>query len=332
VSPSSEESRPVEKPRLRWSWGRRLGFGVLTLVLLAGMGECGLRVAGAIWRPDVDESAGVDDCDAVVFLAIGDSMTFGMGAERHEAYPRRFVELFEKAHPGLKAKVYNLGVPGSNTYEGLDRTREFLASNPQARPDFALAMIGINNRWNLHQASFWDFDDSAKRQHLARYIASSFQLGKAASVALQGGEAAQARLRNDYKTIHDEKGWSVFFDSFEDDLLRRWIAQDYGEIDTLVRSRGTTLVQLTYFEPRFDDLNPLLRRIADEAGRPLIDLERPESYYRLNRYHSPDNFHLNAKGYRDAARRLLERFGELYDREDLERLLRAKRAAVECRR
>lgn len=328
----ADGSLPAAEPRRRWSWGRRLGFGALTLVLLAAVGECGLRVAGAIWRPGVDESAGVDDCDALVFLAVGDSMTFGMGAERHEAWPRRFVELFEATHPGLRAKAYNLGVPGSNTFEGLDRTREFLAANPGARPDFALALIGINNRWNLHRASFWDFDDSAKREHLARYIASSFQLGKAASVALQGGEAAQAKLRSDYLEIQEQQGWSVFFESFEDDLLTRWIEHDYGELDALVRTRGARLVQLTYFEPRFDDLNPLLRRIAAEGGRPLIELERPESYYRLNRYYSPDSFHLNAKGYRDAARRILERFGELYGRDELERRLRAKRAAPECRR
>jgi lysophospholipase L1-like esterase len=332
LSPPAEELRPAAEPRRRWSWGRRLGFGALTLLLLAGAGECGLRVAGAILRPVVDESAAVDDCEVVTFLAIGDSMTYGMGAERHEAWPRRFVELFEEAHPGLRAKVYNLAVPGTNTAEGLALVRDFFAASPEARPDFALALYGINNRWNLHQASFWDFDDDAKQRHLASYLASSFQLGKAASLVAQGGEAAQARLRTDYKSIVDQEGWDVFFDSFRDGLLERWIVHDYRELDTLVRSRGAALVQLTYFEPRFEDLNRLLRRIAGEAGRPLIDLQRPATYYRLNRYYSEDGFHLNAGGYRDAARRVLEGFGELHDRVDIERRLAAKRAAPECRR
>jgi lysophospholipase L1-like esterase len=332
VSDPVTATPPGGEPRRSWSWRRRLCFGALTLLLLAGVGECGLRVAGAVLRPGVDESGGADDCDAIVFVAIGDSMTYGMGAERHEAWPRRFVEFFEDAYPGLRAKAYNLSIPGSNSSDGLGRARDFLSGDPGLRPDFALVMIGINNRWNLHQASFWDFDESARSEHLAAYVTSSSRLGKAASVALQGGEAAGAKLRTDYKEIYEEQGWSVFFESFEDDLLRRWLVHDYDELDTLVRSRGGRTVQLSYFEPRFDDLNPLLRRIADGGGRPFIDLERPSVYYRLNRYYSEDAFHLNARGYRDAAARVIERFGELYDRPELERILAAKRAAPECRR
>ncbi len=309
----------------RWPLKKRILFGGLTLVLILAVGECGLRILQQMHGPDVYQSEVVDGCSSITFLAIGDSMTYGLGAEREKAYPMQFKRFFEQTHPGISAKVHNMGWTGTTTSHGLLRLKAFLKQNPETRIDFAFILYGVNNRWNLNQATFWDWDDSAKSDHLATYIASDLQLNKAFNLVLQSGYEAAAKLRGDYWAIHKKKGWSVFFDGFDDDFLMRWIEHDYKEIVSLLRSNGTEPIFLTYFEARFEHLNPFIIHTANEIGVPYIDLEKPARFYRRRRMYSSDRFHLNARGYRNVARRLNWAFIQQFDKQKLERLLSAKK-------
>ncbi|MFO8071789.1 MAG: GDSL-type esterase/lipase family protein [Polyangia bacterium] len=315
----------------RWSWKKRLAYGALTLVLIVAIGECSLRIAGAVLRPEVDTSSPEDDCEAIVLIAHGDSMTFGLGAERRQSYPMQLRRLLAERYPGIAFKAHNLSMPGSNTSEGLRRTARFFEKHPRAAPDFSLVMYGVNNRWNLHNASFWEWEKNARRDHLASFIASNFQLGKAISVALQGGEEKIAEARSDYRGILEDQGWSVFFNSFEDELLSDWISHDLEKFASIAQERGSEPIFLTYFEPRFAHLNPLLTGTADELGVFSIDLERPSRYYVRKKFYCPDLFHLNARGYHDAAKRVLRAFEKHYTREDLERRLADKQRLPVCR-
>jgi lysophospholipase L1-like esterase len=326
---ASNSNQPREAGKR--SWKKRLAYGALTLVIVVAIGECGLRIAGAALRPEVDTSSPEDDCEAIVLIAHGDSMTFGLGAERCQSYPMQLRRLLAERYPGIAFKAHNLGMPGSNTSEGLRRTARFFEKHPRAAPDFSLVMYGVNNRWNLHAASFWEWEENARRDHLASFVASNFQLGKAISVALQGGEEEIAEARSDYRGILGDQGWSVFFDSFEDELLSDWISHDLERYVSIAQKRGSEPIFLTYFEPRFAHLNPLLTRTADELDVFSIDLERPSRYYVLRKFYSPDLFHLNARGYRDAAARVLRAFEKRYSRQELERRLADKRRLPACR-
>jgi lysophospholipase L1-like esterase len=65
-------------------------------------------------------------------LALGDSVTFGMGVEQGLTYPRQAEILLTKAL-GARVEVLNMGMPGYNTLHQLAQLREFgLGLQPKA--------------------------------------------------------------------------------------------------------------------------------------------------------------------------------------------------------
>jgi len=95
------------------------GIGVLLVAVLAGCGGPTLSPLSA---------------DATV-LAFGDSLTYGIGTSRGEAYPAVLAEL-----TGLR--VINAGVPGEVSAAGLQRLPAQLAEH---RPDLVLLVHGGND-------------------------------------------------------------------------------------------------------------------------------------------------------------------------------------------
>jgi lysophospholipase L1-like esterase len=98
--------------------------------------------------------AGVSGCDQTpqlkplandaVILAFGDSLTFGTGANREQAYPARLQTLVSRT-------VINAGVPGEITQHGLRRLPALLK---QHEPDLIIICHGGNDilrRLNLQQ-------------------------------------------------------------------------------------------------------------------------------------------------------------------------------------
>jgi lysophospholipase L1-like esterase len=260
-----------------------------------------------------------DDCRSLVFLTIGDSMTWGLGADHDtESYPARLPEQFERHLRVMPVQAVNIGVPGTSTSEGIHMLERFLDEHPDSRFDYALIMYGINNRWNLHDASFWEWDEAAKSEHYADYLASRLQVDKVLQIARQR-EAEDVDLRDlnggDFRMALDDNGWDMFFDSFQDERLATWIAKDLAEIARITKERGMVPIMMTYHYERFGHLNDLIRRTARDNNIALLDIEKDSGYWALRMLYDKDWFHLNAKGYDHLAGIVADRFMEVVGRD-----------------
>jgi len=84
--------------------------------------------------------------DALRVLALGDSCTFGFGADADETWPAR-LEAALRARHGLEAEVFNAGVPGYSSQQGVVVAERWI---PRLAPDVVLVAFG----WN--DSSVWD--------------------------------------------------------------------------------------------------------------------------------------------------------------------------------
>lgn len=102
---------------------------------------CCLAVAGCDQTPKIEPLG-----DDAVILAFGDSLTFGTGAKKQQAYPAQLQALVSRT-------VINAGVPGEVSHTGLRRLPALLK---QHQPNLVIICHGGNDilrRQNLQQTS-----------------------------------------------------------------------------------------------------------------------------------------------------------------------------------
>lgn len=81
---------------------------------------------------------------AIEIIAFGDSITAGTGGTSG-GYPSRLQRIIEAT--GKPCKIYNLGIPGERTYQGVKRIEEVLDTIPA---DMILIMEGTNDIRSHH--------------------------------------------------------------------------------------------------------------------------------------------------------------------------------------
>ncbi|MBN1823119.1 MAG: tetratricopeptide repeat protein [Endomicrobiales bacterium] len=131
------------------------------LMLSVFLCEFGLRAYGVFERPSLKKSAAEFKASAdggkIKIICVGDSNTFGIGAEQGFSYPDQLQKMFDKEEPG-KYKVYNLGIPGSNSSMLLKRFQGWIEAY---EPHVAVVMCGMNDSWNLEDSSYFLFTKDA---------------------------------------------------------------------------------------------------------------------------------------------------------------------------
>lgn len=175
--------------------GLNLALGLASLVLALGLAEIAVRVLGVgpefqivfreIYEPSEDPELeyelrpGAPDGEDRIsteglrdrefersappgtfrIAAIGDSVTFGHGGIRSDAYPKRLEDLLrDHAGPGAPSyEVLNFGVTGYNTTQVVARLRSALAHEPD------LVIYG----YVLNDAQAFSFEGAALRDALA---------------------------------------------------------------------------------------------------------------------------------------------------------------------
>jgi len=316
--------------------GKKIGFIVLLCLMLLVVAEGILRLVKMIMQPPVMVGGDAKDCDGIVFVCFGDSMTFGLGAYGNESYPMQLVPFFHESYPGIRIKVYNNGIPGFNTSEGIDKINDFFKSAPDARPDYAFILYGINNRWNLQGATFWEWDKLAKKENYFEYLTGKLQLKKTFKVFSMNEEAAIEKARHtsggSYRKMLEKHGWNMFFNTFDDELLSRWIAYDLLAMAKLFRKHGVEPILLTYHFPIFPELNVLIRKTAFIGRLHLIDIEKPTEFYNSQKMFAKDKYHLNGKGYNYLAQQVIHQFSTFYEPPEINQKLMLKKQSPPCKK
>ncbi len=156
--------------------GAKSGLAPKLAVLLCGAAaavillELGLRIAGSAQlqkasRQDPDNDGGYR------IVCLGDSFTFGVGADKDKSYPAQLQKMLDRAG-GKKFKVLNRGVNSFNTTMILTGFRERLDKEPP--PDMVILMAGGANTWNAvgrtKDSRIRDFFLNMKVYKLARLL------------------------------------------------------------------------------------------------------------------------------------------------------------------
>jgi len=115
---------------------------VITILVL----EISLRLSGFVYnayRISNKKIAPEEDKDVVKILCLGDSFTFGLGAESGQDYPAQLERLLNENFSDKKFIVYNKGIPGQNSSMVLKR----LPGNIEKySPKIIILLIGSNNK------------------------------------------------------------------------------------------------------------------------------------------------------------------------------------------
>ncbi len=254
----------------------RWWFPFLPLLLLGGVGECGLRGWGAWVRAQAGARAGVE---GPVVLAVGDSFTYGHGVARDEPWPALLPATLEARGAG-PVQVENLGQPGS-TPLGVARrlARRLAVAGPV---DLILVQAGMNAD-DAPAAPHARWDRGAlrlllRRSALYRALVQVVARQRAAASAALQGPVDAPQQRSQPGLIETPAAAAASRRRAHDALVGALLV-----CRDLADARGARLFAVGYAFPahlRADGAftggtaHALLRDAAADAGVPHIDVQR----------------------------------------------------------
>jgi len=126
---------------------RRLFSVILGILLFFIFLELGLRIFGFLYinSKRVKNTSDVNP-EAIRIVFLGDSWTFGSDAPAGKGYVNIFEKLLKGQFPDKNIQIFNYAYPSSNSSQN---TMLFLNKILQIKPHILIALIGINNGWNV---------------------------------------------------------------------------------------------------------------------------------------------------------------------------------------
>ena len=113
---------------------------IFTILIL----EFTLYISGKIYTlyKIKNETAGLNDGEAIKILCLGDSFTFGCGADKGYSYPEQLQRILNEKEPHKKFVVYNSGICSLTSSQLLLHLEANLS---KAKPDIVVILIGWND-------------------------------------------------------------------------------------------------------------------------------------------------------------------------------------------
>ena len=205
-------------------------------------------------------------------ICLGDSATFGWSVGDEETYPSQLELALQKAHPGCKVEVLNLGVTGYTSFQGRQLFKKW---GPLLKPDLVLASFGVNDRYPAlrsdeehHQAGTW----KVGRLNLLLRHSEVYKLVKAGVVY---AERRRSGLSLNQKTFLPQLKRKVSEDEYSANLKAiNDECQNIGCQVIILNDDFPSLAQ----DPSLD----LLRAVAEKHGGSLSPAWKPWNEIDLN--------------------------------------------------
>lgn len=286
--------------------------GVIAALLLL---EAGLRIAGAVVAPPI-ASAVVAHTAPSRILCVGDSSTQGVGASDRgkRSYPARLQEVLDRASPG-GFEVVNLGIAGLNSSQLLNRFDALLALY---EPQVVIAMIGVNDSWNLKESNVLAFYAGESpfvtwllraNLHLSHLRIVQFTkltyLSLTAPLAVTAPKyTAEARARGFAVSDRDPPRAAA---------LTRALQHNVGELARIAVARAVPIVFMKYQVDGWGGAVPVVHRAYEEIAVPVVDNRTlfDEARQRKLPVMAADGFHPNDAGYELMARNVFNELARL---------------------
>jgi len=133
---------------------------LIGLIIIPLIVECSLRLAGWCYylQRTKRENKAQDKNNSIKILCLGDSFTFGSGAEPGYSYPEQLESLLNKNNPKSKFIVYNYVGTGSSPGLNSSQLLKILDRNiAKYQPQIIIVLIGMHNKWNLNGSNYFLF-------------------------------------------------------------------------------------------------------------------------------------------------------------------------------
>ena len=133
---------------------RKVVISIASIILVLFLVEVGLRIAGYIIlkiNPPLVASSETNDKREIAILCLGDSYTFGLGTDYQHSYPRQLERILNERQKKPRFNVYNLGIPGSNSSQLLNKLQDNL---DRYDPDLLIILTGRNDSWNFADVNY----------------------------------------------------------------------------------------------------------------------------------------------------------------------------------
>jgi lysophospholipase L1-like esterase len=278
--------------------------------------ESGLQLASLFAR---DRAAGWRAGARYRVLCVGDSHTYGVLVEPEEAYPAQLQALLDGEAPGVYS-VVNLGVPGMNTGQVLERLP---LQVDRYRPDLVIVWAGINDAWNRAadelETSRWAALDGLashlRLYRLTRVLLHDLRLER--DVVPRADEAARATVEAD--RVGPDTTFTIRHGGRVEHVQHRGgEARSSGEIEARAernydamarwaRAAGVHLVFVAYPVQwaTFATANRAMLRAAARQGVPVLESRRVLSRLPQEERRLLWGAHPRAPVYREIARDLV---------------------------
>lgn len=230
------------------------------------------------------------DSDLVTILCIGESSTIGYGVRPGMNYPAQLNRLLNGQKEKKRYFVTYDGDMGANSSQIMLR---FSKSMEKYKPHKVIAMIGVNNRFNLDKSNMIRF--TGERYFPKLYFRfwrffhrfRVFKLGKILfyRITKYTGEARNPYLLTDLSPDHVE-------------LVRKQLQYDLLEMIRICKANNIQIILAGYPMGPHRELH---RKLAKENDLLFVDNAGSFEIFKLEgtvtQYLLPDGWHPNGKGY-----------------------------------